>query len=50
MLDVIHRESPLVKEKLREIRELLDKGDYAAADQKIWSLYTEGYIVEVKRY
>lgn len=50
VLDVIHRDSPLVKDKLHEIRNLIEKGDYNGADTKIWSLYTEGYIVEVKRY
>ena len=50
VLDVIHRDNPLVKEKMREIRELIDQGDQSGADSKIWSLYTEGYIVEVKRY
>lgn len=27
VLDVIHRDNPLVKEKMREIRELIDQGD-----------------------
>lgn len=41
---------PSVKESLSQIRELLDKQDFAAADERIWKLYTEGYIVDVKKY
>ena len=49
-LEIIHKERSDVSEKLREIRTHIDAGQFKEADEKVWGLYTDGFIVNVALY
>ncbi len=50
MLDIVQLSSPIVQEKLREIRLLIENGEAKEAEDKVWELYQSGYIVDYELY